>query len=277
MIFECLKQLFKPTGNTFRVNQRGNDKGIHVAKTGTGAGSAIYVDNDGTSPGLEVIQDGVGYGIDVDQDAAESGVRISQSANDIALEVIKSGTGAGVGVSVANAGTGNAVTLTQTGNVTGATLAITQTGTGVPLDITPNATTLTLAKVNTPANGGAMTLKCAVGTHTVAGGNITETITGAIPAESLVVGIALRVTTNIVMATGVNYDVGVSGATTRYVTNSTKLTAGDVVDFGDYTAASTPMFYSAATDLLLTADAGTWTSGALRYHIWYWTLTGPTS
>lgn len=108
--------------------------------------------------------------------------------------------------------------------------------------------------------------------HTLAAAATSDT-TIQIPANSLVIGVTLRVTTTI---TGcATLDVGVAGATTRYGTgialtaNTTNVSPG----------ITNPTIYASAVSLRFTAVGGgaAFTAGAIRVTLHLITLSAPTS
>lgn len=110
--------------------------------------------------------------------------------------------------------------------------------------------------------------------HTVAGGGLTETLTAAIPANALVLGVHSKIKTVVVMATGVSFLVGVTGDTNRFGNHATLLqnVAQDPSDH-QVEAVGVGRFYAAATNILLTANAGTFTSGVVVVDIYYFDLS----
>lgn len=105
---------------------------------------------------------------------------------------------------------------------------------------------------------------------------VTATVTGWIPAGSLIMGVSGRV---IATATGgtTTVAVGYTGATTAFAAAAAGLlTSGG--SFESYTngAATGPVLRAAATNLLFTAGGGTWTGGKYRITMWYFSLAAPT-
>lgn len=122
------------------------------------------------------------------------------------------------------------------------------------------------------ANGVESVIREAAEAHTLAAAATSDTA-AIIPANALVIGVSLRVTTEI---TGcATLDVGVAGATTRYGTGIA-LTAGTT----NVSAGTTnPTVYSAATAIRFTCTGGggSFTAGAVRVVVHYISLTAPTS
>ena len=110
--------------------------------------------------------------------------------------------------------------------------------------------------------------------HTVAGGGITETLTAAIPANALVLGVHAKIKTTVVMATGVSFLIGVTGDTNRFG-NFATLLANVAQDPSDHQveAVGIGRFYAAAANVLLTGNAGTFTSGVVVVDIYYFDLS----
>jgi hypothetical protein len=111
--------------------------------------------------------------------------------------------------------------------------------------------------------------------HTVVGGGLTETITGAIPAGAYIFGAFGKIKTLVVMATGVSFLFGITGDTNRFG-NFAALTVNTAQDPSDHQVEATALgrFYAAATDILLTANAGTWTSGVVTIDLFYNRMVG---
>lgn len=108
--------------------------------------------------------------------------------------------------------------------------------------------------------------------HTLAAAATSDT-TITIPANSLVVGVTLRVTTTITGCT--TLDVGVAGATTRYGTGIALTSGTTNVSPGT----TNPTIYSAATAIRFTAVGGgaSFTAGVIRVTVHYISLSAPTS
>lgn len=100
----------------------------------------------------------------------------------------------------------------------------------------------------------------------------SSTTTIQIPADARVMGVSVRVTT--VIPTAATFDVGVSGATTRYGTGIA-VAAGTT---NDGTGDTALRYYSAAAAIVITpnlqpADA----TGRVRVTIHFYEITPPTS
>lgn len=112
----------------------------------------------------------------------------------------------------------------------------------------------------------------------VVGGAATVSTSGTfIPAGACNVMLVGRITTAVVLGGGgVNFDVGISGAATRFAENIA-LAAGTVIQGSTYLSTVGLFNYPAGAEVLLTPDAGTFTSGVLRLTIFYDLPTAPTS
>lgn len=119
-------------------------------------------------------------------------------------------------------------------------------------------------------NGQASTVRQATTTLSAMSG-ATVTATNLIPANSIVLGVTLRVTTLITGATsfdiGDGSDVDRWGAAVAVAANTTSATA---------TITSLP-FYAATTSVVLTANGSNFTAGAVRVTVHYMSTTAPTS
>lgn len=111
--------------------------------------------------------------------------------------------------------------------------------------------------------------------HTVVGGGITETLTAAIPAGTLLLGAFGKIKTIVVMATGVSFLFGITGDTNRFG-NFATLVLNVSQDPSDHEVEAIGLgrFYAAATDILLTGNAGTFTSGVVTVDLFYHRLVG---
>ena len=126
------------------------------------------------------------------------------------------------------------------------------------------------------ANGQALNMRIATGTKTTDSGTGTETIPNAIPAGSIVLGVTARVTTILAGSGLTTWSLGLSGDTDRWGTGLA-LAGNTTVDATDFATDVQPTVYPAATDIVLTAAAGQFDSGVIRYTIHYYALTAPTS
>ncbi len=110
--------------------------------------------------------------------------------------------------------------------------------------------------------------------HTIVGGGLTETLTAAIPANAWVAGVNAKIKVTVVAATGVSFLIGVTGDTNRFGNFAalTKNTAQTPADH-QVEAVGVGRFYAAATNILLTLNAGTFTSGVVTVDIYYFDLS----
>jgi len=101
----------------------------------------------------------------------------------------------------------------------------------------------------------------------------TVTATNLIPAGSLVLGVSVRVTTLITGAT--SFAIGDGTDADRWGTGIA-VTAGTVTTLANITITS-PIYYAAATSVVLTAAGSNFTAGAVRITVHFISLTAPTS
>ena len=112
--------------------------------------------------------------------------------------------------------------------------------------------------------------------HTLAAAATSDT-TITIPADALVVGVTVRVTTTITASAGTTFDIGVAGATTRYNPG-----AGAPVFAAGTTGVSpgttNPTIYGTAAAIRFTCGgAGSFTAGVVRVTVHYISLSAATS
>ena len=105
------------------------------------------------------------------------------------------------------------------------------------------------------------------------GAGAAETATGAIPAGAQVVAVVGRVVTAIVGAT-TDFDVGDGTDVDRWAAAVLKA-KGSKWSQSDATADPAGTWAAAARDVVLTADAGTFTSGEVRIDVFYFDATAP--
>lgn len=125
------------------------------------------------------------------------------------------------------------------------------------------------------ANGIASRLRVNATTHTTDSGTGTETIVGVRPTNVFILGVTLRVTTVIAGSGLGSFDLGDGSTADRYGA-AIALAADTTVDMSDATINPTE-FLTSAGDLVLTADAGQFDSGAVRVAVHYIDLGAPTS
>lgn len=122
------------------------------------------------------------------------------------------------------------------------------------------------------ANGQASGLKHATVAVTCSSG-ATCTAANLIPAGSMVVGVSVRVTTLITGATSIS--VGDGTDPDRWGAGIA-VAAGTTTGIANFTIAS-PIYYAAATGVVLTAAGSDFTAGVIRITVHYWDLTAATS
>lgn len=169
-------------------------------------------------------------------------------------------------------GVDGTATLNGALNVTGAAgFSSTVTATGASSNI-----------VRTGANGQSIAFKQATVSSNMATatgtGTGTITLTGLIPAGALVLCVDARVTTILAGASLNTWSLGVTGDTDRFATG-VALAANTTVNSLTGSASNFlwAQIYTAATDVLLTAGAGVFSTGILRVTIHYIDCTPATS
>ncbi len=128
------------------------------------------------------------------------------------------------------------------------------------------------------ANAQAATLQQATTALTTNSGGATATATNLIPAGSIVVGVTARVTTILAGAALTTFQIG-DGTTTNQWGATVAIAATTTVSSqtGDYIATWKPTYYAAATSVILTANAGVFSSGVIRLTVHYFNTTAPSS
>ena len=94
---------------------------INIAKTGTGVGDLITLDNDGTGDSIDINNSSTGSGVDIT--TASSAVGINGTA-----------TGSGNMIALDNDGTGDAINIDNSS--TGTCISCVSTGSGAVLEVT---------------------------------------------------------------------------------------------------------------------------------------------
>lgn len=125
--------------------------------------------------------------------------------------------------------------------------------------------------------GASLNVKRACGTHTTNSGSGTSTITGVVPARARVLGVVARVTTVLAGASLGTWSLG-DGTDADLYGGSLAKTAGTTASSA--TATANPLTHAWSTsagNLVLTASAGQFDSGAVRYCVFYLDTTAPTS
>jgi hypothetical protein len=117
-----------------------------------------------------------------------------------------------------------------------------------------------------PNTGGLWTFQTRTGTSAALSG-ATASISGLIPAGSLVFGVTARVMTAVTGATTTN--IGVSGTATAFATGLAaavnSVVSGLIV----------PLAYANATDVLLTGVGGNFTAGVIKVTVLCATASAP--
>jgi len=126
------------------------------------------------------------------------------------------------------------------------------------------------------ANGQQAWMQQATTTVTCDGGGATCTATSLIPAGSIVYGVATRVTTTLSGAGLTTWKLG-DGTTTDAFAATQALTAGTTSGLAQHISTWTPKVYTAATNVVMTANAGQFDAGVVRITVWYLGMTAPTS
>jgi hypothetical protein len=127
-------------------------------------------------------------------------------------------------------------------------------------------------------NAQSLTIQTATTTKSTVSGTNTETITGLIPANSIVLGVTARVLTILAGASLTTWSLGITSHTDHYGT-TLAVAAGTTVTPANHKVADIPgpHYAVAATDVLFTAAAGVFTTGLVRVTVWYITLGAETS
>ncbi len=143
------------------------------------------------------------------------------------------------------------------------------TATDVDLKLAPGGTGNLIVAA---ANGIGTNVKTATSEETAMSG-AAVTASNLIPAGSFVLGVTVRVTTEIEGAT--TFTIGDGSDVDRWGTGIA-LAAGTTTTIADFTAAGFGQFV-AANDVVLTATGSDFTAGAVRITVHYLDLTAATS
>lgn len=125
-------------------------------------------------------------------------------------------------------------------------------------------------------NDALMSMEHSQIVHSTDSTTITETLTDAIPAGAFVVGVFGKIKTLVVGTGGIaTFLFGITGDTDRFG-NFVALVQNTAQDPSDHQVEATALgrFYAAATDILLTGNIGTFTSGEVTVDIFYYLLAG---
>ncbi|KKN49968.1 hypothetical protein LCGC14_0637690 [marine sediment metagenome] len=134
-----------------------------------------------------------------------------------------------------------------------------------------DASTLSLLK----ASGQQINVKTITGQKTTNSGAGTETVTNAIPAGALVLGITIRNTTAVSGAGLGSYAIG-DGTDADAWGTGIALGVDTTTTGADFTLSS-PAHYAAAANLVFTGNAGQFDAGVIRYTIHYIDFTAAIS
>ena len=246
------------------VNSHATGRGLFVAAASTSAQPAVRVtNNDGSAVRFEIRGDGTAFHRALaSADVLELDITQASAALYSQLKLLRNtatkvriGTNASDNFAIQNAaGSFEALTVAQEtgGTVVSGALAI-------------------HGAAAAQADGQRMTLIAQTELLTIAAAAATDTAI-LIPAGALVLGVTTRVTT--VIPTAATYDVGVSGATTRY--GSGFSTAATTTSASPGT--TNPTIYAAATAIRITPNlTPAANTGRLRVTIHYLVLTAPIS
>lgn len=122
-------------------------------------------------------------------------------------------------------------------------------------------------------NGGSLAFGVASESHTLSAATRSATA-NIIPANAMVLGVALRVTTAVTASAGTTFDVWVTGSTTRYAQGVAFASGTTATSGGDDERIVAP----ATTSLTFECGGGgAFTAGVVRIQVYYLTLTAPTS
>jgi hypothetical protein len=165
-----------------------------------------------------------------------------------------------------------------------AAAAVTPTGTQTLTNKTLTSPTITGGTLNNTVIGGTTPAAGTFESLTVSGGNGIATVinhsstlldldadgstaTDLIPPGSLVLGVTVFVETEITGTTAVSFAVGDGSDVDRWGTGI-DFDEETSTNISDFTIAS-PVYYGAATDVVLTPDAGTLDEGRVRIAVHY--------
>lgn len=125
-------------------------------------------------------------------------------------------------------------------------------------------------------NAQAMVWKQATVALTTNSGGATATATNLIPAGSVVYGVDTRVTTILAGVALTTFQIG-DGTTTNLFAATAAIAADSTTDLTTHLATFKPTLYKTATSVVLTANAGVFSSGVIRITVHYYTLSAATS
>lgn len=131
-----------------------------------------------------------------------------------------------------------------------------------------------LAARGLSSNGGIFQALVSATTQVTGMSGATVTATSLIPAGSIVYGVVCRVTTAITGAT--TFQVG-DGTTANLWGNTIAISLGTTSSPANFLSTFTPKLYTAANNVVLTANGSNFTAGAVRILVYYYTMTAPTA
>ena len=145
--------------------------------------------------------------------------------------------------------------------------------------ITGNATisgnaTMSGNIIRAGANSDTFSMMEATTTVTPSANANTATATALIPAGSVVFGITERVLTAITGAT--SWRLGASGGANNSWGNALSVNVNTTNNLADFIATG-PIFYGAATDVVMQSVGGNFTAGSVRLCVHYLKMVAPTS
>jgi hypothetical protein len=173
---------------------------------------------------------------------------------------------------------GGALTTTNaiTDNSTLSATAITATSLAATAAVSGTTLTGTTALNVLGANGQISQYQQATVLLATTSGASTVTAASLIPAGSIVWAVDTRVTTILTGAALTTWKAG-DGTTTNAFANTQALSVGTISNLTNHLSTWKPTLYVSATGVVLTANAGVFTTGAVRITVHYFTLTAATS
>lgn len=123
-------------------------------------------------------------------------------------------------------------------------------------------------------NGGFGAINTLTGVSSALSGATSTLI--QIPAGSLVLGVTARVTTAITSGVATSWSLGTVATPTLWGT-TLAFTLGTTVTGTNYVLFTAPIMYPTATNIIATANAGTFSAGVVRVQVYYMNYTAPTS
>lgn len=144
------------------------------------------------------------------------------------------------------------------------------------LSSTPTTPNLTLSELTLITDLGAQT-RFRHSTETLTGmTGATMTATSLIPADTLLLGVTTRIITDITGPTSIDIGYGSGGNLHAFGNNVANLTTDSTTNIADF-AQTSPHYFGAATNVIVTANGGNFTAGAMRLTAHYIQLLPVTS